>query len=148
MAIPKSSKLQQEEAAEQTNKQSGPSVGPGPNMPTEYNTEPIKIREVRCCNDNIAILVDEYKSNVVMSGEAKYKNEGIVVGVGPGISDGAGGRLKPDINIGDVVTFLDRNIMTIFESSEEPYAGKRVVVVSERSLITKLFRKPNWVKYS
>jgi hypothetical protein len=57
MAIPKSSKLQQEEAAEQTNKQSGPSVGPGPNMPTEYNTEPIKIREVRCCNDNIAILV-------------------------------------------------------------------------------------------
>ncbi len=102
----------------------------------------VKIRPIACCNDFIAILRSQINTTIALStDESSFKNEGIVVGVGPGLADNAGGRLKPTVDIGDVVMFGAKNIIAEIESSAPPYEGKRVIIVSERNLLCKLNRK-------
>lgn len=108
-------------------------------------TDTVQIRPVECYNDFVALLQLRVQSDVIMLDQ--HKNEGLVVGVGPGISDGAGGRLKPSVSIGDVVIFSERNIVTAIESSRPPYNGERVIILSERSLIAKSSTKIEWKMY-
>jgi co-chaperonin GroES (HSP10) len=143
MAIAKSKKLAAEDA--QPQEMRAPSV-----LTTTLPMQdgPIQIREVQCLNDFVAILQSSSQSNIAIPDQSRYKNEGIVVGVGPGITDGAGGRLTPGVEIGDVVMFGERNIAATLESDSPPYAGHRVVIVSERNLLCKLPRKIDWVPYA
>jgi co-chaperonin GroES (HSP10) len=143
MAIAKSKKLAAEDA--QPQEMRVPSVL----ITTPLTQEgPIQIREVQCLNDFVAILQSSSQSNITIPDQSRYKNEGIVVGVGPGITDGAGGRLIPGVGIGDVVMFGERNIVATLESDSPPYAGHRVVIVSERNILCKLPRKIDWVPYA
>lgn len=138
MSIPKTKKLQAEEAARES------SVSPtlATAMTSAANTGPIKIREVKCCNDFIAIMQFQVETNIALvNTEDAFKNEGIVVGVGPGVADGAGGRLKPCVEVGETVMFGARNIAAVIESSTEPYKGKKIVIVSEKSIMCKLHRQ-------
>lgn len=142
MATPKSKKLQEEEAGtpERTEAPSAIAVAvPEPEGP-------IQVREVKCLNDFVAILLFEIESSVVMpDADSKYKNEGLVVGVGPGISDGAGGRLECQVEVGDVVMFGERNVIASIASDSPPYAGRKVAIVSDRNLICKLHKQVDWV---
>ena len=99
---------------------------------------PIKIREIPCLNDFVAILVSKVRTGIQLSEEASFKNEGVVVGIGPGLSDGSGGRLESQLKIGDVVLFHSRNMVTEINSDKPPYKGQRVQIFSEKSLICKL----------
>ena len=108
----------------------------------------LKLRVVQCLNDFVAILQSTTQSNIALPDQSRYKNEGIVVGVGPGLSDGAGGRLAPCVAIGDVVMFGEKNVVTALESDSPPYAGHRVAIVSERSIICKLPQKVEWEPYA
>lgn len=138
---PKSAKLQREEAAAET---STPFLAPKPEKPTG----PIRVRRIDCCNDFVAVLQTQVETSIELAGtEAKFKNEGLVVGVGPGVSDGAGGRLKPCVEIGDYITFGGRNIVQRIESNSPPYKGMTVVILSERNVISKLPTKIEWVDY-
>lgn len=139
MAIPKSKKLAAEEAAEQANvaiSEPSPPDAPQPNSPKDL----IKIREVKCLNDFVAILQFEHEGTIVRPEDSKLKNEGMIVGVGSGAPDGAGGRLPPQVKIGEVVMFSG-NPAAVVESQSPPYVGRRVIITSERNLICKL-RKP------
>lgn len=106
----------------------------------------VKIRPVECLNDFVAILQSELETFLAIAGgsQEKFKNEGVVVGVGPGIADGAGGRLRPSVVVGDYVMFGDKNVVAKIEPDTGPYAGKKVVIVSERNILCKL---PNKVEF-
>lgn len=136
MATPKSAKLLREEAA---------NLNVGDNIPSSFMVEksdepsgPIEIREIPCLNEFVAVLLFRVKSDIVMPDKQQYRNEGIVVGMGPGLPDGAGGRVATQLKLGDVVLFQDRNIVLDVSSDKPPYKGQRVVIISERSLICKL----------
>jgi co-chaperonin GroES (HSP10) len=132
--IPKSNKLQFEENAERA---------PVPVMqnvlePVNEPTGKIKVSEVACCNDFVAIMQFKYETSLALDASQAYKNEGLVVGVGPGVSDGSGGRLKPTVAIGDVVMFGAKNVVANIEPASGNYRDKKIVIVSEKSIICKL----------
>lgn len=145
---PKSAKLQREEMertkspnANQNLENNAPSV-------TFENNGPVKIRRINCCNDFVAILQAQVQSNIELAGSsAKFKNEGLVVGVGPGVADGAGGRLKPCVEVGDYVMFGEKNVIQKLESDSPPYKGHIVVILSERNVICKLPKQIDWTDY-
>jgi len=144
MNIPKSKKLaaeeeRQEEELQEEQEEESIEDQPGP-------TQVIQIRKVDCLNDFVAILQFEHGTNIELTEEAKFKNEGLVVGIGPGMSNGAGGRLESQVNIGDVVMF-GKGVIANIDSKSPPYAGKRVVIVSERNLICKLPTKIEYEHY-
>jgi len=143
MAVPKSEKLQREE--EQGQKSDAPSSLA---VATPAQDGPVQVREVQCLNDFVAILQFEIESTIEMpDADSKYKNEGLVVGVGPGVADGSGSRLKPSVAVGDVVMFGARNIIATIASDSPPYAGRKVVIVSERNLLCRLHKKIAWEKF-
>lgn len=98
---------------------------------------PIKIREITTLNDFVAILQFQIDTGSIELPESvsKYKNEGMVVGIGPGVKNGVNGDI---ISIGDVVVFGAKNIITSIASDSEPYKGRNIIVVSERNIICKL----------
>lgn len=87
---------------------------------------------IECCNDFVAIMQQSHKSPLVI--DETFKNEGIVVGVGPGVSDGAGGRLTVCVAVNDYVMFGEKNIVSTLQFGN----GQRIVIVSERNIICKL----------
>lgn len=136
MATPKSAKLLREESVESKN---GSLSAILDNIPRQSgNDEIIKIREIPCLNDFVAILMKRVESGIDLPENQQYRNEGVVVGIGPGVPDGTGHRTPSQLKLGDVVLFMERSIVTGFNSAEPPYKGQRVVVISERSLICKL----------
>jgi co-chaperonin GroES (HSP10) len=132
--IPKSKKLQKEdEAVVEETTVAAPESGVNPINPT------IEIRPVTCYNDFVAILQTSIETTIVLANsDGQFKNEGLVIGVGPGIADGYGGRLESQIKIGDYVMFGKRNIAQTLEPSDGPYMGKKVVIVSERNILCEL----------
>lgn len=132
MATPKSKKLASELAA-------GPNVATleSLKMSVAAPAETIQIREIACLNDMVAIMQFEVKSTILSTAES-FKNEGIVVGVGPGLVCADGSRTPSQLSIGDVVMFAERQIASeISTPADSPsiYAGKKIVMISERSLI-------------
>lgn len=135
MATPKSAKLLREETQENALPIiSALMVG----TPQEEPSGPIEIREIPCLNEFVAVLLFRVKSDIQLPDKQQYRNEGIVIGMGPGLPDGAGGRVATQLKLGDVVLFQDRNIVLDINSDKPPYRGQRVVIISERSLICKL----------
>jgi co-chaperonin GroES (HSP10) len=137
----KSRKLLEEEQAE-TNKRSIiiPAYGGAEEYPLDDAI--VKIKPVECLNDFVAILVTTLKSTIQLTEAAKYKNEGMVIGVGPGVSDGNGGRVPSQLSLGDIVLFKDNNVAMQLDPEEGFYKGKKVVILSEKSLILKLSPRP------
>jgi co-chaperonin GroES (HSP10) len=94
---------------------------------------------VKCHNDFVAILQATIETTIELAGmEGQFKNEGVVIGIGPGIADGAGGRLAPSVSLGDYVMFGSRNVVATLEPDSGPYKGKKVVIVSERNILCSL----------
>ena len=136
--IPKSVKLTKDEAKMNSAKQAAvkPAI-----VAAKHKDTAIKhtIRKIECLNEFVAIMQFEMemKSGIELPDSKKFINEGIVVGVGPGVSD-SGTRCPSQLKIGDVVMFSDRNIVTTIASEQHPYAGKKLILISERSLMCKL----------
>lgn len=86
-----------------------------------------KLTRVDCLNDYVAILLAP--SSDVLKVDERYKNEGMVVGVGPDVM-GA-------VNVGDFVTIRQNNY-TVLKPDDGPYAGLTVALVHKPDLITRL----------
>jgi co-chaperonin GroES (HSP10) len=139
MGIPKSKKLQEEEAAkEQQVAQTAPVdvAAPGP----------ILIREVEVLNDFVAILQFQVDTGSIQLPESseKYTNEGMVVGIGPTVAEGAN---KDLLKIGDVVMFGERGRIAEIFSDSPPYKGSKVIIISERNVVCRLPTKYEWEMY-
>lgn len=135
MPPPKSSKLLREEAKPPAEPLDLELAIAG--VMTGYDPDAeIAIREVVCCNDFVAILQFRIVSTLELAG-TQFKSEGMVVGVGPGLPSGMGQRTPSQLTLGDVISFYGQPILTI-DAQTGPYAGKRIVIVSERFVICKL----------
>ena len=132
MALIKSDKLAKEEA---NKKASGLVL---PELPPE-DEGPIKIKPIKCFNEFVALLQVTFKAgaNIEVTGLAKYEEEGIVIGVGPGIPN-ATSRCSSQVSIGDKVCFGANGIVKTIDAKTGIYAGKRVLIVSERALLCEL----------
>lgn len=97
-----------------------------------------KVREIPCCNEFVAVLQDEYKidSKLEIQGEAKYINEGMVVGVGPGTASN-GARVPSQLALGDRIMFSGNQVLMITPSGGT-YQGRKVIIINERQAICKL----------
>jgi len=132
MAIPQSAKLKKEESKKPTPAPFAAAVA----APVESG--PIAIKVVECLNDNVAVLRFKMHSTIAMPDGVQFKNEGIVIGIGPGVAAGDGTRCPSQLAIGDVVMFMDRNVITELAMSTPPYKDCNVILISERSLLCKL----------
>ena len=112
--------------------------------PLKLHGEVTQIRPIPMFNEWIAILQDHRKleSNIQVKQEELARPEGIVVGVPiVGMPDGAGGRIEPQVKIGDRVAFQARSILQGFTpagDSDSPYRGKHVIIISERNIIYRM----------
>jgi co-chaperonin GroES (HSP10) len=138
MAIPKSAKLLEDEAA-----QAEASTPPLAGLPKEFSEDgPVTIKPVECLNDWVAVMQFRVHTTIEMPEGEGYKNEGIVIGVGKGLPDGSGGRLTPQLSLGDVVMFQDRAIAAKIQSDSAPYSGKIILMLSEKNVLCKLAPVP------
>jgi hypothetical protein len=128
VSIPKSKRMQEQEVGQE----------PAPfSFPSEEKTEdfgPVKIKRVECFNDFVAILQSKDGGNIIQ--ENPYKNEGIVVGYGPGVDYG-NGRCPSQLKMGDVVAFYGKPPLELTPGAGT-YKGRKVVMLSERNIICRL----------
>jgi co-chaperonin GroES (HSP10) len=134
MAIPKSELLKAMESSD--NSHMSHIMMPTSNE-TATQSGPIKIRAIKCLNEWVAILLESNESTIALTDSSKYKNEGVVVGVGNGIIAGDS-RLPSQVALGDKVTFRIRDIVEEIMPSTGFYANKKIAMVFERNLISKL----------
>ncbi len=106
--------------------------------------EVIKIKPVHCLNENVAILCfrTDVGGSLVLPEDEGFKEEGMVVGTGMGVPDGAGGRTQTQLCLGDVVTFQQKQILRRIKPENGPYKDQLVLIINERSLMTKLPPRP------
>ena len=136
--IPKSAKLSKEEASMATNKTKPLEKSEGSKVNKTLATNKIIIKEVKTLNEFVAVRLFEVESELALPDEKRFKNEGVVVGVGPGIPDGSGGRCASQLALGDTVLVQERNILTYLNVASYPYEDAKIAILSERNIICKL----------
>lgn len=134
MAIPKTQKLLREEAAASEKRQQDKANAADETVKVYAPGEEIPVKRVKTYNDFVAILQFRVESNILMTGNHGFKNEGMVVGVGPGLPGPDGKRVPSQLSLGDVVTFYG-NPVTALEPKSGVYAGQKVIIVPERAII-------------
>ena len=128
MPIPKSKTLPQHEGRDT----------PRDILPFEkpISDKTIVIKPVKMHNNYVAILQTASESPIQLANtEGQYKNEGLVIGVGPGLSDNNGGRLKPTVNVGDYVMIAVKNHVATIVPDNGHYQGRKVVIISENHIV-------------
>ena len=106
----------------------------------------VVIKPVKCHNNYIAILLSSIESTIELPGtDGQFKNEGLVIGVGPGVSDGHGSRLTPTVQLGDYVMIGAKNHVATLVPDSGHYQGQKVVIVVENNVICEL---PTNIEYS
>lgn len=119
--------------------QQNASVGHGIFIPAGEVSTPlengVKVKPMKCYNDFVAILQQQVDAQLLL-GNVAFKNEGIVVGVGPGMPN-ATGRTGSQLAVGDYVAFYG-NPLTVIEPNAGVYAGKRIIIISEKFVICQL----------
>jgi co-chaperonin GroES (HSP10) len=138
-SIPKSKKLAEETASDEA--KAPRSVHMAAAMPLD---DVIVIKPVQCLNENVAVLCfrTDVGGGLVLPEEEGFKEEGMVVGTGMGVPDGAGGRTKSQLELGDIVTFQQKQILRRIKPENGPYKDQLVLIINERSLMTKLPPRP------
>ena len=140
MAIPKSAKL----ASELSGKSDFFTKQVKNNQSVDKTNGVLAIRPVQCCNDFVAIVQTQTESTIELVEAQKFQNEGIVVGVGPGLATVNGTRCTSQLAIGDRVAFYGNPVLAI-DAKDGPFVGKHVVIYPERSIICHLIPKPEFV---
>jgi hypothetical protein len=123
--IPKSDKLASESSVATV---SGPSAYTNAAMPAVHGDERA-IKQLYPLNDMVALWQEAEASSIMLTDRDKYKNEGVVVGVGPTVTQ---------VAVGDVVLFPDRANMHIINTDGGFYKGERIILMTERNFLMKL----------
>jgi co-chaperonin GroES (HSP10) len=91
----------------------------------------VKIKPLKCLNDFVAIMPIVIEASIVLP-ETAYTNEGIVVGIGPGLKTEV--RQTNQLEIGDVVLFNSKNTLTKLQPDEGVYKDREIFITQERSI--------------
>lgn len=142
MPPPKSAKLR-----DQLTQSAAPAAPEASTVKVFAPGEEIPVKKVTCYNDFVAILQFRIQSNIIL--EDSFKNEGMVVGVGPGIPGPGGMRVPSQLKLGDVVSFYG-NPTTALEPKSGVFAGQKIIIIPERAVMVGLppvpFREVTEVK--
>lgn len=131
-AVPKSKKLEALEAAQT-----------GAKHELIYDREevkddgPVKIRQVDATNDFVFVMLHMVDTKLALIEDQKFKNEGLVVGFGPGVAE-HGVRVPSQFKLGDNVMFQERSVLGTINSESPPYVGKKIVIIAERNIMCRL----------
>lgn len=115
-----------------------------PDLPEQRAEGVLKIRPIPTYNDWIIIIQETIDTGdiVVPDGSKEFnKSEGVVIGVpapGNGLPDNSGSRLPSQVKVGDKVLFQENAYKELKSGPGTFYAGKKIIVVSERNLICRL----------
>jgi co-chaperonin GroES (HSP10) len=134
--IPKTEKLAKEEACRHEKPCAHETEKAVKNAKTANQS--VIIKKIKMLNEFVAVKLFEHESELALPEERRFRNEGIVVGVGAGLPDGSGGRCESQLTIGDVVLVPEKNILTTLNIVGHPYDNAKIVVVSERNIICKM----------
>jgi len=137
--IPKTQKLIKEEAANSGSNDLSETWSLKKKDKAAFDGGVIKIKELDCLNDFVAVLRFQETSTIELPENQRLKNEGIVIGVGPGLVEGA----KAKLFLGDIVAFLPRNIVTEIKATQYPYENQTITILSERNIIMRLDPMPH-----
>lgn len=127
MAIPKSDKLVAESVVISSS-MDGPTAYMSATIPVVHGDHR-EIKQLYPLGEMIAVWQEANGTSIMLNDKDKYKNEGVVVGVGPNTSQ---------VSLGDVVLFPDRAAPHIIDSESGFYQGERIILISERNLLMKL----------
>lgn len=134
MAIPKSKVLEQID--DQGDSTCHTMKDPYASCISAPKSDSIVIKPVKCHNNYVAILQTQIETTIQLAGtEGQYKNEGLVIGVGPGMSDGNGSRLPLSVEVGDYVMIGSKNYVATIMPDNGHYKGQKIVIVSENNII-------------
>lgn len=137
MAAPKSATLLAQEKSQMRQVQV-PAATPVIDAAVFEDGKAIQIKPIQCCNEFVAIMPFRFKSSLALLEISTYKNEGIVVGIGPGAPGLDGKRCPSQLVVGDVVIFSNQQMaMKPMVPKSGVYADKQIIVISERAVICK-----------
>lgn len=111
-----------------------------PPLPVFEPGQEIPIKEIECFNDSVAILQFRISSKLELT-SSQFKQEGMVVGVGPGLPTSTGTRCPSQLKLGKVVSFYGTPAAAI-EPAAGVYKGQRIIIITERMVLTGLPEVP------
>lgn len=121
--IPKTEKLLVEENTVSSSIE-GPSAYMEP-KPEIHSNAFRDIKPLRPLNDYVAVWLEANNTTIVLSEGDKYKNEGVVVGIGPNVKH---------VKMGDVVAFTGRALHVI-EPTGGFYKNEKILLMTENSCL-------------
>ncbi len=127
MAIPKSEKLLSEEASGVDTRLMIP-AGYDVEKPTIHDSQRRKIKTLYPLNRYVAIWLEPLNSTILLTDEQKYKDEGVVVGLGNNVTS---------VSVGDLVLFTKRPIQML-QPTDGFYANETIMIIHEDSLVLKV----------
>lgn len=107
-----------------------------PVLPPQENV--VQIAPIVTFNEWVVIQPFNLDTNILLPANADYRNVGIVVGKSETVLAPNGARVPSVLNYGDVVLFQKKAVVGEMAINKEPYAGKKLVMLSERNIICKL----------
>lgn len=114
-----------------------------PDIPTAArNDDVIKIAPITTFNDWVLLIPFLIETNLELPVDAEYRNVGIVIGKSNTIMAPSGQFVQSQLTYGQVVWFQKRSIVGEMRVEQDPYIGRRIVVMSERNLICSLVPVP------
>lgn len=127
MAIPKSEKLLEEEAAGVDSRLTIP-AGYDVDKPIIHDSQKRRIKTLYPLNKYVAIWLEPLHSTILLTDEQKYKDEGVVVGFGKNVTS---------VAVGDLVLFTKRPVQML-QPTDGFYANETIMIIHEDSLVLKV----------
>lgn len=96
-----------------------------------------KIAPITTVNDWVVVIPFVIEAGILLPNTADYRNIGIVVGCSSSVPRGE--VLGPSaLKHGDVVLFQKKSVVGEMAINQDPYLGKRLIILSERNIFCKL----------
>lgn len=125
--MPKSAKLQKEEAAKPEARI--------PELPEIKRDKKVVIRPIKCFNAWLIVMPFYENTELVLPNEAEYLNQGVVCGSSETIMAPSGAYVPSQFKPGDTIMFAKQSEVDRIKSKREPYAGRLLILISERNVI-------------
>lgn len=122
-------------------KDDGKTTRVGPNIQTVPKGM-FRIIPIKCHNEWVVIAPFAVESTIYVPSGADYRNIGVVVGKSEKLMAPNGAFVDNPLAIGSVVMFTKKAVIEEMVINQEPYEGRRLVLLSQRNVICELVPIP------
>ncbi len=128
--VMQSKKLRAEEEAKPTNAIL--------DIPVVKKDKVIKIAPIRTFNDWVILMPFNIDTNLELQADSQYRDVGIVVGKSETMMTPHGEFVPSRLRWGQVIWFQKKSVVGELGITKEPYAGRRLILLSEKNVICEL----------